>query len=197
MTSVTIRLTRPSEHLRRRLLDDAAGQSFTYEPVGLSRAAHREPGYRYDNCSRIVGLGDDAWQRACAALADWQVQRGAGLIVSTDGPFAAGTNVAMSAPLPVGYIDVVCRIVTVDDEPDRYGFSYGTLPNHPAAGEETFTLVRLADGRIRFDISAASRPHSILARAFRPVARQQQRSASKRYLAAIERAARPDPPQVH
>lgn len=169
---------------------------FTYEPVGLSRAERHEPGFYYDSCSRLIGTGDTVWERARAALADWQVQRGAGLIVSTDGPFVAGTNVAMSAPLPVGYIDVVCRIVAVDDERSRYGFSYGTLSNHPSEGEESFTLVRLADGGVRFDIAAASRPHSILAKTFRPVARQQQRVASKRYLDAMERAAHPERPQV-
>lgn len=193
---MSIRLTRPSEDHRRRLLDEAARQSLTYQPVGISRTGRAQPAYRHDTCSRVVGHGDAAWGRACRAVADWQVQRGAGLIVSTDGPFAAGTNVAMSAPLPIGYIDVVCRVVAVDDELDRYGFTYGTLPNHPAAGEESFTLVRLADGAVRFDISAVSRPHSVLAKLLAPVARQQQRSASNRYLSSIERVARAAAPRV-
>jgi hypothetical protein len=56
---------------------------------------------------------------------------GGGLIVSVDGPPVAGLAVAMSAPPPVGFIDAVCRVVAVIDEPDRFGFAYGTLPDHP------------------------------------------------------------------
>jgi hypothetical protein len=42
--------------------------------------------------------------------------RGAGLDVLPDGSLAVGTNVAMSAPLPVGFVEITCRIVAVVDE---------------------------------------------------------------------------------
>jgi hypothetical protein len=64
---------------------------------------------------------------------------------------------------PVGHIDAVCRVVVIDDEPDRVGLASGTLSNHPAQGEESFTVVRLADGEVLFEIVAASRTRDILA----------------------------------
>ena len=110
-------------------------------------------------------------------------------MVRVDGAPALGRNVAMSAPLPVGYVDVVCRVVAIEDEPDRFGFAYGTLSNHPECGEESFTVSRLADGGVQFDIVAVSRPRHVLARALRPIARRLQESATVRYLDAMTSAA--------
>ena len=56
-----------------------------------------------------------------------------------------GTNVAMVAPLPVGYIEATCRITAVIDEPDAFGFTYGTLSVHPERGEESFIIGRTDD----------------------------------------------------
>lgn len=97
-----------------------------------------------------------------------------------------GSNVAMAAPLPVGYVDVVCRIVDVDDRTDRYRFTYGTLPTHPEQGEESFTVTRASDGHVDFEIVAASRPRHLLARLMPPVARRLQARAVARYLDAME-----------
>ncbi len=69
----------------------------------------------------------------------------------------------MAAPLPVGFIEVVCRVVDVVDQPDRCGFVYGTLPNHPEQGEESFIASRSANGVLTFEIVAVSRPRQILA----------------------------------
>jgi hypothetical protein len=71
---------------------------------------------------------------AARALRKWEVHRGAGLTVCADGPPTVGQVAAMSAPLPLGFIDVTCRVVSVVDEPNRFGFAYGTLPIHPAQG---------------------------------------------------------------
>jgi uncharacterized protein (UPF0548 family) len=95
----------------------------------------------------------------------------------------------MAAPLPVGWVEVVCRVVDVVDEPDRFGFTYGTLSIHPEQGEESFTVVRAHDGTIVFEIVAASRPRHFLARAVPPVAHRLQMAATNRYLAAMLSAA--------
>jgi uncharacterized protein (UPF0548 family) len=125
---------------------------------------------------------------AVRALREWQVHRGAGLVVCADGPPAVDDVVAMSARLPIGFIDVVCRVVTVTDEPDRFGFAYGTLPVHAERGEESFTVVRRPDGDVRFEIVAVSRPRHPLARLCPPVARRLQRAATERYLDAMTEA---------
>ena len=81
---------------------------------------------------------------------------------------------------PIGYVDAVCRIVDVVDEPDRAGFTYGTLPTHPEKGEESFLVTRNNGGDVWFEIASISRPHHALARAFSPIARILQRRATER-----------------
>jgi uncharacterized protein (UPF0548 family) len=71
--------------------------------------------------------------------------------------------------------------VQVVDEPDRYGFAYGTLPGHPEQGEESFLLTRDGD-TIHFEIAAFSRPHDLLTKLGGPVARAVQRRATQQYL---------------
>ena len=55
-----------------------------------------------------------------------------------------------------------CRIVYVVDEPgpvSRYGFAYGTLPDHAGSGEERFLVEwDRASGEVWYDILAFSRP---------------------------------------
>ena len=113
------------------------------------------------------------------------MHRGAGLRVATDGPIAVGTNVAFSAPLPIGFVDGTCRIVVVVDEPNRYGFAYGTLSVHPERGEEAFVVSRHADGNVRLDIDGVSRPKQPLAQLIAPLAGHLQDRTVRRYLAAM------------
>lgn len=188
---MAIRLTRPSEQRLRALLGAAEREALTYEPVGVTAAEVVPPGSHRDRRSHVLGSGDLVWQRARDAIAAWQVQRGAGIVVCADGPPTVGLNVAMAARLPVGFIDVVCRVVGVVDDADHCGFTYGTLPNHPEQGEESFTVVRSPDGNVHFEIVAVSRPRLALARLAGPVARHLQRTATERYVTAMQRATAP------
>ncbi len=81
---------------------------------------------------------------------------------------------------------IPCRVVAVIDEPDRQGFSYGTLPGHPECGEELFVVERQPDGTLEFVVTAFSRPASLLARAGGPATRWAQRAMTDRYLRALD-----------
>ena len=185
---MAIRLTRPTSERLHQLAEHGREQSLTYEPVGVTETDETPSGYRRDRWQRIVGHGDADFARAADAIRQWAVHRGAGLVVGADRPPSVDQVVAMYAPLPIGYIDVVCRVVDVVDEPDRFGFTYGTLPVHPERGEESFIVVRASDGSVTFTITAVSRPAHPLARIASPIARRLQRSATDRYFAAITAA---------
>jgi len=187
---MSIRLTRPTEADLRYLAEAGKQDSLTYQPIGISDNTRAPAGYRLDRWSRTLGASDEIFRSATQALRAWQVHRGAGLIVYDNGPPAAGAVVAMAAPLPLGFIDVVCRVVAFDDEPHRFGFTYGTLRVHPEQGEESFTVVRHEDESVVFEIVAASRPRHVLARACPRLARRLQRSATTRYLDAMSEATR-------
>jgi uncharacterized protein (UPF0548 family) len=76
----------------------------------------------------------------------------------------------------------------VIDEPDRYGFAYGTLPVHPERGEEAFVVTR-DGGASRFDVHAISRPADPVSRFVPFVADRLQDRAVRRYLSAMQRLA--------
>jgi uncharacterized protein (UPF0548 family) len=116
------------------------------------------------------------------------VHRGAGLELAADGPIAVGTNVAFSAPLPLGFVDGTCRIVAVVNEPDRFGFAYGTLSIHPERGEESFLVARDTAGQVRFEVHGVSRPSIPFARALAPIADRLQDRAVRRYLSAMRQS---------
>jgi uncharacterized protein (UPF0548 family) len=156
----------------------------TYEGVGQTLAGVAPPGFRLDRYERRIG-GAGSFDAARTALADWRPQRGSGIRVWADGPVVVGTTVALAAPLPVGFVIACCRIVVVVDEPDRFGFAYGTLPLHPESGEELFLVERVGDDVV-FRIVVFWRPHQLLARLGSPVAGRLQRSATRRYLEAME-----------
>jgi uncharacterized protein (UPF0548 family) len=62
---------------------------------------------------------------------------------------------------------IPCRIVYCSDEPNRFGFAYGTLLGHPERGEEAFHVVRGPDDSVTAHIVAFSR--AVLAFAYRRV----------------------------
>lgn len=183
-----IRLTRPAPDDLGPLVASSRADSLTYEPVGITTFAAAPDGYRLDHWSCLLGRGDQVFNTAADTIRQWQIQTGSGIVVLADGPPHVGHVVAMSAPLPIGYIDLACRVVTVVDSSERYGFAYGTLSVHPEQGEESFTVTRQSNDEITFEIVAASRPRNPLARAFPPIARRLQRAATARYLDAMKSA---------
>ena len=168
------------------LLERCCAEELTYAPTGCSLHGMAPAGLKRRNWS--VPLPAETFRSACDAIRSWSVHRGAGLAIAVDGAVAVGTNVAFSAPLPVGYVHGTCRIVAVVDEADRFGFAYGTLPEHPERGEESFLVVRDGHGDVRFDVVGVSRPAQPIARLLPFIADRLQDTAVHRYLSAITRA---------
>ncbi len=183
-----LHLRPPSVEALRSLADAQRDLELTYEPVGVTAHDDLPSGYLRDCWSRSIGAGDDVFDAAVASVRSWGLQRGSGLIVAADGDVEVGVIVAMSAPLPVGWVDVVCRVVDVTDRPDEWSFTYGTLPEHPEQGEERFTVRRDAAGDVQVIIDAVSLVRNPLARLAPPIARALQTRAVERYLDAAETA---------
>lgn len=170
--------------------DTGSVPGLTYAEVGASAAA-LPPGYHHGAHRCVVGHGRGQFDRAAAALTNWQVHRRAGLRVEPGTPSAA-TGVEVRMKLGIGRlaIGVPCRVVYVVAEPDRRGFAYGTLPGHPEIGEESFVLELGDDGAVTFEMLAFSRPGRWFTRFAGPLARLIQRLAMRRYAWACRRCAR-------
>jgi uncharacterized protein (UPF0548 family) len=181
---VVLRLRRSTNQELAALLRDSQSDHLTYEPSGASLSGDASDGLSAQRWGTEVG-GAEAFDRASEALHTWVVHRRANLTVATDGALAVGRNVAFCAPLTVGFIDASCRIVAVIDEPDRFGFAYGTLSIHPERGEESFIVTRTPTGA-RFDIQAVSAPAHRLARLVLPITHRLQHAAIRRYMTAMQ-----------
>ncbi len=121
-------------------------------------------------------------------LLAWRMHEKAGLRVeASDIPARLDTVVLMFVGVGRLAMRVPCRVVAVIDEPRLQGFSYGTLPGHPEAGEESFVLDHRADGSIQLTVSAVSRPATLAARVGGPLTRAAQAIATRRYLTALDR----------
>lgn len=163
--------------------------ALTYREVGAT--GHALPdGYSHLARDVEIGRGEPAFRAAGEALMTWEMFRGAGLHVAASEPRAAvGVNVVVTAGVGPVRVDAPCRVVHVVEQPDRLGFTYGTLRGHPVSGEESFSVLLEQDGRVRFVLIAFSRPASLLSRLAGPVGRAAQSMAADRYAASLRRAA--------
>ena len=165
-----------------RLLSEQASERVTYDEVGATRGSLPE-GYRHDRHVIELRAGERSYRHAIDGLRGWEAHRRAGLTVHPAQPAVRqGETVVLAVSLPGISAIAACRIVYVIDEPDQFGFAYGTLPAHPEQGEEAFLVQRDGQGTVRFAVTAFSRPRHPLARVGSPIARRIQLSVTRRYL---------------
>lgn len=160
----------------------------SYAEVGATNGTLPR-GYRHDRWHTDLGIDEaERFDRAVAALRNWQPQRGAGLRVSPDTPVQADLTFALVLPVRPLTVLAGARIVYILDEADRWGFAYGTLASHPEQGEEYFGVIR-NDDRVGFEIIAFSRPRDPIARLGGPITRYLQVKTTRQYLDSMRAAA--------
>ena len=180
---MTVALLTPS------VVAQLVAEPLTYAEVGAT-AGRLPDGYHHTRARRVVDRGGGPDGGALTSLADrllsWRVHELAGFAVAaSDARVVAGAVVVLRRRVGPLTIRAACRVVSVVDEPDRCGFTYGTLPGHPESGEESFAVERDADGSLVATVVAFSRPAARLARLAGPVGRRLQARATVRYLDAL------------
>ncbi|WP_440709614.1 DUF1990 family protein [Herbiconiux sp. YIM B11900] len=98
---------------------------------------------------------------------------------------SAGTTAMLAISVLWFRMYAPVRVVYVVNEPGRIGFAYGTLPGHPASGEESFVVEHLSDDSVWIVVRAFSRPSTWYYRLGSPVLRLFQARATKRYLRSL------------
>lgn len=166
----------------------------TYPEIGASRGDVLPSGYHHVRVEERIADAS-GFDRAVEGLRTWAAHEGAGLrIVPSEPVEPNGTVIAVTSMGPARIV-APCRIVAVFQEPDSFGFAYGTLPGHPERGEESFVLERRDDSTY-FCVRAFSRPVDPLARLSGPIGRALQRSVTQRYVGALRRYVASEPPTV-
>ena len=175
---------KPSEEEVRQFIASQQDLPFSYAQVGATQSQpragnHRHPGYTVDHNRTRLGDGEETYQRAVSGLRCWkQFDLGWVSVVPQGKPLEVGTTVAVLAKTFGFWSLSAARIVYLIDEKQegnaRFGFAYGTLPDHVERGEERFTVERHEDGSVWYDIYAFSRPKHPLVRLGFPVTRMLQ-----------------------
>ena len=185
-------LWRPDVASLTPLIPRYAGEPFSYPEVGATRDDRLPAGYHQLDRTTVLGTGRASFDRAAQALGDWAMHRKAGLVVAASAARAeADVTVVMALRLGAGLGGVVipCRVVWTLDEAGRFGFAYGTLPDHPECGEEAFVLEQ-AKGLVTLRIRAFSKPGNGVVRAASVAGRRAQRRMTSRYERSLAELAR-------
>lgn len=178
-----LRLGRPSTSDLDAFVASAAAEGLTYDHVGSTL----EAGAGRHERSIALGASPGTFERGAAGLRAWACHRGIGATIHPPAaPLVEGTTLVVVLPVGPARLLVPNRIVAVVDEPDRFGFAYGTLPGHPEAGEEGFWIERVASGDVRLTIRVEATGAWRLARLGKPAVLALQRLALRRYLRGLQ-----------
>jgi uncharacterized protein (UPF0548 family) len=166
----------PNDFRVATFIADQRDRPFTYSAVGATNATPPD-GFIIDHNRIQLGSGIRVYDRAVLGLKQWQqFELGWVTIVPKSVPVEVGATVAVKARAFGTWSLNAARIVYVVDEPQRFGFAYGTLPDHVECGEERFTVeLHLDDESVWYDILAFSRPRHPLVRASYPLTRNLQK----------------------
>lgn len=185
-------LRKPAAGTIRAFLSAQARLDLTYAAVGAT-AATPPAGYVVDHTRIQLGDGETVFAAARDALERWRQFRLGWLEAGPDDtPIQEGQVVAILArSLGLWWLNA-CRIVAVVDEDGpvrRFGFAYGTLPDHVGSGEERFLVEwDRGAGSVWYDILAFSRPRHFLARLGYPWVRRVQKQFGRESATAMRRA---------
>jgi len=176
-------LRKPSESEIISYLIAQKGQPFSYSKVGATKSS-APAGYSVDRHRELLGYGMDTFERAKLAVQRWQmfpVQMTE--LCWPDKAIEPETIVAVLARAPGFWTLNPCRVVYVidevapcgNDEVFRFGFAYGTLPDHLECGEERFCVEwNSGNDRVHYDLLSFSKPQNLVARVGYPLVRKAQ-----------------------
>lgn len=151
-------------------------------------------GYAHVDRQIYVGRGDAAFAALVEGIMTWEIQRRSGLRVSAPPRAEVGARITsgfgvgdlrVPAPCEVVWAQEIAPVTMADGaEVQMAGFGYGTLPGHPALGEEAFLAVKTDDGGVFFRVLAFSKPSGLLFKLGSPVTKLTQSNVTKSYLQA-------------
>lgn len=187
-------VTKPTSESIDRFLGRAATTDYSYSKVGATRTEHtiHESVYNVDHNQIVIGSGLEEFGKAKNAITFWRMFDMPWVeLCWPNTPIEEGRTVAIVIRHFGFYSLNAARIVYTIEEPDRFGFAYGTLEDHGESGEERFS-VRLDQetGDVVYDLYAISHPKHFLAYLGYPLTRILQKRFAADSKQAMFRAVR-------
>jgi uncharacterized protein (UPF0548 family) len=185
-------LSKPDKERIRTVLNSQQAHSFSYREVGATQG-ELPAGWSVLRGRTELGVGSATFERAVRAIRQWKMFDVPGVELCWP-----DTRIQPEASVAIlirhfGFWSVnCCRVVYVIDEDvpvRRFGFAYGTLPEHAERGEERFCVEwDRSSELVSYDISSFSRPGNVAVWAVYPLARWLQRKFLQNSLAAMVEA---------
>jgi uncharacterized protein (UPF0548 family) len=182
-------LIEPSPKTVAGFISSQRKQPFTYSAVGAT-ASNPPKDFKLDHNRIQLGNGEHTFRSATEALRNWRhFDLGWVSIVPEGVPLEVGSIVAVKARAFGSWSLSAAKVVYLIDEDGpvkRFGFAYGTLPDHVECGEERFTIEwNRSDDSVWYDILAFSKPRHPLVRLSFPLARMLQKRFARESLSRM------------
>lgn len=135
-----------------------------------------------------LGQGPAMFYKVARGILAWELQRRSGLRVRAESDAVVpGARVVSGFGVGPFRINAPCEVVWVRQPvpgagAQSAGFGYGTLPGHPARGEESFEVTMDDRGRVFLKITAFSKPANWFYAAGGLLTRAAQRHVTSRYI---------------
>ncbi len=172
----------PNRQALDNFIKEERSKAYSYPEIGATKTTKIFAHYDYDNDYNYIELGKGAeiWQKAKVALQNWQhfPLPWTKIYPNTRGLRKDAVVVVLFRIFGIWWRNSA-KIVYAFDEPNRFGFAYGTLPGHIEMGEEVFWIERNAAGMVSYHIKAFSKPRFWLAKIGYPIARFYQRKFAR------------------
>src|SRR5687767_15405324 len=131
---------------------------FSYPEVGATRTTPPS-GYQVDHNRIRLGQGHEIYHQSIKALRKWKhFDLGWVQLHPANAPIVVGSAVAVLVHhLKFWSLNATRIVYVIDEETDvkKFGFAYGTLPNHAESGEERFSIEwHTSDDSVWYDILA-------------------------------------------
>jgi uncharacterized protein (UPF0548 family) len=180
------RITEPSDEDVDKFIVSQQDLPFTYEEVGATNTSPPAAGYNVDHNRIQIGTGEAVYNKGVEALKNWRhFDLGWVTIVPRGVAVEVGATVAVKARAFGTWSLNASRVVYTVEESRRFGFAYGTLPDHVERGEERFLIEWLPDDSVWYDILAFSQPKHPLVKLSSPLARMLQKQFARDSLSKI------------
>ena len=188
---VLFTLMRPTDGDVRKAVEIQAALPHSYREAGATLGGRLglPADATIDQNRTRLGQGDEVFEAACEAVKRWRMFDMPWVELVPPAEIEEGACAVLLTRTFGLWSANVSRIVYRVDEENRFGFAYGTLPQHAESGEERFLVERDADGSVFYDILAFSRVKHPLVRLFAPLARSLQSRFARDSMAAMRCAA--------
>ena len=182
---------RPSQRELEEFIARSGDLPLSYSPIGIAKKSPQ--GFKVDEASGVIGHGEQDFERAKLALAEWRHFDFGWVELFPRGAAIEPGSVVAILVHHLGFWSLNgCRVVySLGDRltGPSFGFAYGTLTNHAELGEEIFEVALLPEtGEVIYRIRAVSKARATMARLGYPFARSLQARFRRDSIIALREA---------